>query len=141
MENNNLIDRRKHRRSEFAYPVDIKFFSPHPDNTSFSSYMKDISVSGACIEFEDRYGRVNLEELPGFRVKITISMPSGGKISVLSRIKWIRKDTTRHFFIVMGVEFENMEDWQLEDIKKFISLKNKDHNMMWNLWEQYEKQL
>ncbi len=141
MENDNPIDRRKHQRSEFAYPVDIKFFSQHPDNTSFRGYMKDISVSGACIEFEDRYGRVNLEELSGFKVKITISTLNRGKISVLSRIKWIRNDTSRHFFIVTGIEFENMEDWQLEDIKKFINLKNKDHNMMWNLWEQYEKQL
>ena len=41
----------------------------------------------------------------------------------------------------MGVEFEKPEEWQLDAVKKLIRLKKKDHNMMWSLWEQFEKNL
>jgi len=66
-------------------------------------------------------------------------MPRGDDIALLSVIKWIRRDVTDNAIVKVGIQFQRMEDWQLKTIKQLISLKNKDHNMMWNLFDNYEK--
>jgi len=146
MRDSALAENRKDARSNFAYPVEIKILSQHSDthssNTpSINGYLENVSISGLGILFEDRYGRVSTEGLNGSKVKITIVMPHGEKIVVVCIIRWVRKDAPEPFFIQLGIQFDNIEDWQLEAIKKLINIKNKDQNMMWNLWEQYEKHL
>jgi hypothetical protein len=37
----------------------------------------------------------------------------------------------------MGIEFSELDYRNLAIIERLIGMKNKDHNMMWNLWEQY----
>lgn len=134
-------DRRRHHRSEFAYLIAIKIFSQHTSGIVFSGYVDNMSTSGACIIIEDRYGRANPEELRGSKVKITIRIPESENISLIALTRWIKRDRNNSFAIMMGIEFENVEDWQLEKIKKIVVMKNKDQTMMWNLWEQYEKKL
>jgi hypothetical protein len=135
------ISDRRHERSEFAYPIEFKILSQRYEQRSFNGYIENVSESGSGILFEDRYGRVNAEELKGTKVKLSIVMPSGEKVVFITLIRWVRKDSPQPFFIQLGIEFEHIEDWQLEAIQKLVRVKNKDHNMMWNLWEQYEKQL
>lgn len=135
------IDQRKHQRSDFAYPVEIKIFSIRNKATEFDAYIKNISKGGACIQFEDKYGRVDFEELADAKIKITLFMPHGEKVILLSVVRRSEKDVPEQFFIKLGLQFENVEEWQMEAIKKLISLENKDQNMMWNLWEHFERQL
>lgn len=133
-----LIKRRKYPRSEFTYPVEFKLFVQNPEHASFKGYLKDISASGARLQFEDRYGRFKTEEMNNAKIKISFSIPNGDKPSIFARIRWIKKVDPRNFIIKMGIEFQNLEEWQLDVIEKLIHMRNKDHNMMWNLWEQYE---
>jgi hypothetical protein len=37
----------------------------------------------------------------------------------------------------MGIAFRDLDYESSLVIEKLIGLKSKDHNMMWNLWEQY----
>jgi hypothetical protein len=141
MNDSSFFDQRRHERSSFAYPVEIKILHQGDEMVTFSGYMENISVSGAGIYFEDRYGRVNIRELHESKVKISITMPNGEKIVLISNPRWIRKDVPQRLYIQAGLEFEHVEPWQLDAIKNLIRLKNKDHNMMWNLWESYENQL
>jgi hypothetical protein len=134
----NPADRRKFPRAEFTYPVEFKNFSQNPDHASFKGYLKDISVSGACLQFEDRYGRFQVQEMNNAKIKISFNIPYGDKVSIFAQIRWIKKIDPRNFFIKMGIEFHNLEAWQIDMIEKLITMRNKDHNMMWNLWEQYE---
>ncbi|MBI4848729.1 MAG: PilZ domain-containing protein [Nitrospirae bacterium] len=134
-----LADRRKFPRAVFTYPVEFKLFSQSAEHVSYTGYLKDISLSGACLQFEDKYGRLSLKELNKAKIKISFSIPHGGKASILALIRWIRKIDPRTFSIKMGIEFQDVENWQMESIEKLIGMRNKDHNMMWNLWEQYEK--
>jgi hypothetical protein len=127
------------KRTNVAYPVEFKLFSSQNDCTSFSGLVQNMSVDGACIQFEDRYGRLDLDELPGSKVKITISIPQGEKATIHSVIQWISRDISQSFLIRTGIEFVNLEDWQLKAVEKLIGLKNQDRNMMWSLLEQYEK--
>jgi hypothetical protein len=139
MEDKGVSDRRKYPRSVFTYPVELKIFSQRNGYSSFSGYLDNISISGACIKIEDRYGRINLKELLDSRAKVAIYMPQGEKVMFFSSVRWVKKDNTQRFIIKIGIEFENIENWQLEAIEKLITLKNKDKGMMWTLWEHYEK--
>jgi len=141
MENDDLSEKRKFYRSEFAYTVEIKILSGPMDSTVFNGYIENISMGGACIQFEDKYGRVNPDELSETKMKLIISMPDGEKMAVLSSAKRIKRNTPAQFFIEIGIEFENLEDWQQKAVSKLIASKKKDQNMMWNLWEQFEKKV
>lgn len=141
MDDSSHLDQRRHERSSFAYPVDFKILSHQMESVYYNGYIENVSVSGAGILFEDKYGKVNLNELKNSKVKMSIIMPDGEKVALISGVRWISKDPAQKFIIRIGLQFENVEDWQLVAVKKLIRLKNKDHNMMWNLWENYERQL
>ena len=140
MEKRDDLDRRKYERIGFTYPLELKIFSSQLTSTSFNGYIEDISVSGAGIKFEDRYGRIQIEGLSGTSAKLLIRMPHGDDIALLSTIKWIRRDIiSKKFIVKVGIEFQRLEAWQLKTVKQLIRLKNKDQNMMWNLFENYDK--
>ncbi|MEN8263142.1 MAG: PilZ domain-containing protein [Nitrospirota bacterium] len=141
MDNSDYIDRRKSDRSEFAYPVEIMFLSEIEDSTLFHGYIENISIGGSCIQFEDRYGRLSQANLSDTKVKLFLFMPEGEKVAVLSRVKRIQRNTPKQFFIEIGIEFENLEEWQEKAMKKLAASKKKDQNIMWNLWKQYEKKV
>lgn len=142
----NKSDRREYPRSEFTYPVEFRVFSRSSDSpafksinqTNFNGYLKDISLSGARLQFEDRYGRFDTKDMQNMRLKLTFKIPGGGRTSVFAEIKWIRKADSKDFIVKMGIMFKEMEVWQSDAIGKLIGMRNKDHNMMWNLWEQYQ---
>ncbi len=130
-------DRRKYPRSEFAYPAEFKVFYQNLEHLSFNGYLKDVSISGACLQLDDKYGRFNIKNTNNVKIKISFSIPNEDKVSIFAIIRWITKMDPRTFSIKMGIEFKDLAGWQLDIIEKLIGMKNKDHNMMWNLWEQY----
>jgi len=130
-------NRRQHPRSVFTYPVDFKVLSPKSDDISFTGYLKDISLGGAGLQFEDRYGRFNLSKAENAKLKLTLSIPRQDKVIIFAHVRWI-KNVKQNFQIKMGISFENLEYAEHAAIEKLIGLKSKDHNMMWNLWEQYD---
>ncbi|RJQ48806.1 MAG: PilZ domain-containing protein [Nitrospiraceae bacterium] len=136
-----VINRRKFFRSEFTYPVEFRLFSRGADNVYFKGYLKDISVSGACLQYDDTYGRFNLEEMRNAKIKLSLSIPNSDKVIVFALIRWVKRIDIRSFSFKMGIEFQDLERWQLDVIEKLIGMRNKDHNMMWNLWEQYNSNL
>lgn len=129
-------DRRRHPRSIFAYPVEFKIFFQKVDTAPFNGYLKDISISGACLQCEDKYGRIKMDEAKDVKLKLTISIPREEKFFIFAFIRWIRKDK-QTFQAEMGIEFSELDYRNLAIIERLIGMKNKDHNMMWNLWEQY----
>ena len=131
-----LANRRKHPRSVFTYPVAFKIVSRTFESVSFLGYLKDISLSGAGLEIEDHYGRLNIDEAKNGRVILTLNIPHGNKTHILAHIRWIRKkEGASH--VKIGISFKNLDYDDVTAIEKLIGLKGKDHNMMWNLWEQY----
>lgn len=136
--NANLADKRRHPRSKFTYPVKFTMFIGNHESASFKAYLKNMSVGGVCIRFEDRYGRIDFSRINGSVIKVSIDIPQEEKIYLRAMVHWIRKeDPQKGFFIRMGLELIDMEDWQVERIEKFINLKNKDQKMLWNLLDQH----
>lgn len=133
------IDRRRYPRSKFAYPVEFKIFSRNSEHTSFKGNLKDISINGAYLQFEDKYGRCNMQDMNNARLKISFTLPHEDKTNIFATIRWIKRINPGSFNIKMRIEFKDMEGWQLDIIERLIGMKNKDHHMIWNLWGQYEK--
>lgn len=104
---------------------------------TFRGYLRDISTSGACVEFEDRHGRCTMNGINNTKVKISFSILDGEKVDVFAQVKWVKKAADRTGSIKIGIEFKYMESW--DAIDQLIGMKNKDRNMMWNLWEQFLK--
>jgi len=139
MDDSEGIDKRRHKRSEIAYVIELKLLGDKKDQYTFRGYIEDVSDSGARIVFEDRYGRVTVEDITGSKIKLSITMPDGDRMALISTSRWARKDMPERFHIQVGIEFENIEQWQLDAIQNLVQTKNKDHSMMWNLWEHYER--
>lgn len=94
-------------------------------------------MGGSCLEFEDPFRRVVLKEPTETTVKLTLSIPGAEKIFILAKIRWIQniKDTST---VKIGIAFNDLPPDQAQAISSLINMKNKDHNMMWNLWEEYQ---
>ncbi|MBC8414059.1 MAG: PilZ domain-containing protein [Nitrospira sp.] len=138
MDNLSNINQRNSEREEFTYPVEFKMFSSNVSSLKYVGNVKSISPEGSRIEFEDRYGRMEHESIKDSKMKMSIGMPDGDKISLLAHICWVKKVPGQPFFVNMGVKFEKTEQWQVDAIAELMRLKNKDYNMMWSLWEQYD---
>jgi len=131
-----LKNGRRHLRTVFTYPVEFKVLSQKAESMSFVGYLKDISLDGAGLEIEDRYGRFNAYEAENGRVILTLSIPRENRIKISARIQWVKKkEGSSH--VRMGISFKDLDYADLTVIERLIGLKGKDHNMMWNLWEQY----
>ncbi len=133
-------ENRRYSRHQFAYPVKFDLFAPALASRSFSGVLYNISIGGACIQFEDKYGRIDPNSLNGSRVKVAIGIPEEEKVYLSAKIHWIRRASEKGFTFLMGIEYKDIEDWQLEHIERFIHLKNKDQKMLWNLWENHVHQ-
>ena len=130
--------KRRHRRVKFVYPVEFKILSPGFENRPFRGLFSTISMRGAGFYFKDKYGLINPEEIEDSRIKLEINVLQEEQIILIARIRSVRRDDSKQdFSVLIGVEFEDLFDWQLEKLEKIISLRNKDRKMMWNLWEHY----
>lgn len=130
------LNRRRHPRSVFAYPVEFELFLKKGESASYTGYLKDISLGGAGLQINDPYGRFNLEKAENGTLRLAISIPREKRIHIFARIQWARKaESTSH--VDMGIAFKDLDYESSLLIEKLIGLKSKDHNMMWNLWEQY----
>jgi len=121
-------------RSIFAYPVELTVFTSKSANISFRGCLRDISANGACVEFEDRHGRCNLNEMQDAKIKISFSILEGERVDAFARVQWVKKAAGGTGAMKMGIEFRYLESW--DAIDHLIGMKNKDRSMMWNLWEQ-----
>jgi c-di-GMP-binding flagellar brake protein YcgR len=136
----NGADRRREQRVEFSYLCQFKVLSPKPTVKSFTGYLQDISMGGACVQFEDKYGLfpLNVNEVESSRIKLTVKTLKKDPLIVFAVVRWIRKNTSNQSnSILIGIEFELSEYWMKERMRELIDLKNKDHKMMWHLWECY----
>jgi len=112
-----LPEKRGHTRLILSYPSELTLFSPILLDKSFIGYIKNLSTKGACIQLEDKYNRFDIIEQRDSWIELEINVPPGERISLNSQISWIRKDDPQHCFsILIGLEFKELNEWQLEQI-------------------------
>jgi hypothetical protein len=79
---------------------------------------------------------LNINEVKNGKIILTLSIPRENKTNIQAHVQWIkRKEGT--FRTKMGISFKDINYGDAAVIERLIGLKSKDHNMMWNLWEQY----
>ncbi len=140
--NNDLTEKRDHIRSKLYYPLDLTLFSPKFLDRSFSGYIKNLSLHGACIQLEDSYERFEKIEQEDSRVELEIDVPQGERISFDTGICWIKKNSDKKsisFFI--GLEFNELSDSNLEQIDRLSRIKKTDTQMLHALFDQHLKQI
>lgn len=129
------VERRRHARSALTYPVECKLFLQTP--LILKGFLRDISLSGSCLEFDDPFRRIIPEEALKAPLKLSLAVPGIDKMSVLGKVRWIKKleDSTA---VRMGIELTEVSMYQVDLISKLLGLRNRDHSMLWNLWEEYQ---
>jgi c-di-GMP-binding flagellar brake protein YcgR len=128
--------KRRYRRVKFVYPVEFKILSPGFESRSFRGLFSVIAMGGAGFHFKDKYGLIDPEMTIGARIKLDIDVLQEDRIFFFARVRSvIRDDSKDNLTILIGVEFEELLDWQLEKLERIISLRDKDRKMMWKLWE------
>jgi len=136
--NDGLLENRRKSRAEFAFPIKFNIYSRNSSSRSFSGFIRNMSVGGACIQFDDKYGRVDIDGLANKHVRFAVKVPDVEQIFFNASPIWGRKeDPKKSFSVLIGVEFTEMTDWQVEHLEKFIALRNKDLKMIWNLMDTY----
>jgi len=132
------IENRKYNRFDFSYPVDFKIFAPDFYDSWTSAFLDNISMGGSCIQFQDRYGRMPQQKIKDLRIKLKLFEPKGEDIFLLGVIRWTKsKKIDGKEFMLIGIEFESLQNWQSEKLEQFIRIKGKDHKMLWGLWDNY----
>jgi c-di-GMP-binding flagellar brake protein YcgR len=131
-----LAERREYHRIEFTYPVKFKVFTPNPITQSFAGFLTNMSACGACIQFEDRYGRLDSDSVLESKVKMSIRLTHEDQFILIAMIRWINKDVSeQESSILMGLEFNEVAEWQYDKINQFISMRKNDKKLMWKLWD------
>jgi hypothetical protein len=132
-----FMNKRRHLRSTFTYPVEFKIFTQNA--VALKGVLRDISLGGSCLEFDDPYRRVVLKQAVNASLKLSLAIPGFDQMFVLARIQWI-KNIENTTMVKLGIEFTDVTMDQVDLIDKLVGMRNKDHNMLWNLWEEYQNQ-
>lgn len=133
---NGLEERREYPRIEFTYPVNFKVFASNPTSAPFAGFLTNMSMGGACIQFEDRYGRLDSDSIIESKVKMAIRLTQEDQFFLIAMVRWVNKDVSkRDSSIFMGLEFDEVAEWQYDKINQFISMRKNDKKLIWKLWD------
>jgi c-di-GMP-binding flagellar brake protein YcgR len=132
-------ERRKGPRADVYHPIRFKLFSPDVRLAPLDGFLKDISVGGARIGIEDPYGQFKHMALKGLRTKLEIALPESEPVQLLCVVSWtrvVRAASSNQ--IDLGLEFADVEPWQVEKIQAFMAIRHTDQTMFWNMWDAYQ---
>lgn len=74
-------------------------------------------------------------------IELTIDVPQGEQVSLNTRICWIKKDNLqKSSSVLIGLEFDEINEGQLEQIRRLTRIRKKDHQMLNDLFDYYVKQ-
>jgi len=97
---------------------------------------------GATIQGKDKYGLVDTTTTINVRAKIELDIFQQEKVFLFARVRSvIEADPDQDSTYVIGVEFEEMEEWQQEIINRIFNMRDKEHKMIWNLLDRNQEEV
>ncbi|MGD9080419.1 MAG: PilZ domain-containing protein [Desulfobacterales bacterium] len=121
-------ERRAYVRLERSLPVRFKILAEQKGKT-FTATTKNISRGGLCLEIQQDTVEL-LENLSGTEPKISINLDilipppdaaaSVGPAWISSRVDWTRKPTVKNPVMLIGLEFEGVNDEARKRIHNYI---------------------
>ena len=140
--NNASRNKRRSRRVKFVYPITLKIFSQGASSRVLMCLFKSISMNGATIQGKDKYGLVDPTIIINARVKIELNIFQKEKVFLFARVRSvIEADLEQDSSYLIGVEFEELEEWQEEIINRIFNLRDKEHKMIWNLLDRNQEEV
>ena len=140
--NNESRNKRRSRRVKFVYPITLKIFSKGASSRVLMCFFKSISMNGATIQGKDQYGLVDPTTIINARVKIELNIFQKEKVFLFARVRSvIEADLEQDSSYLIGVEFEELEEWQEEIINRIFDLRDKEHKMIWNLLDRNQEEV
>ncbi|MDY6842521.1 MAG: PilZ domain-containing protein [Thermodesulfobacteriota bacterium] len=132
--------KRENVRFELPTMVILKFFNPDGSGKTVitvNAVIKDLSLGGACIEIDERYTPIDIDQLAKQIVKMNIRFPDKAKTPyILGSVRWFKREVKKGKYILrLGIQFEEMSEDTIRAIKEFIDLGIGDQNLLWDLWE------
>ena len=121
-------ERRAYVRLDSSLPVKFKISAEQKSKT-YTATTKNISRGGLCLEIDQNIQQL-LENLSGTDVKISIDLdtlipqpktaPPAKAAWISSRVDWARKPTAKNPAILLGLEFEGIDDEARKRIHGYI---------------------
>ena len=119
-----------------THPIRFKLFARDVKLPPTVGCVKDMSLGGARVRIEDPFGQMQVTALRGHRAKLEITMPDGETLHVVCVVTWVRRPTRgRQDDVELGVQFELLEDKQLQKIAAFLDMRHTDRTMLWSMWD------
>ncbi len=135
-------NKRRSKRVNFVYPVTFKLFSQGSSSRCLNGLFKNISIIGANIHFKDKYGLIDPLTIIDSRAKIELNIFGEDKVFLFATVRSITETNKKNEpAYQIGVEFEKLEKWQEENIKRIFNLRDKEHKMMWNLLDRNQEEI
>ncbi len=134
-------ERRRAPRSEVQHPIRFKLFSRDVTVPPMDGCLRDISLEGARVALEDHHAQFSCKSLKGLRTKLQITLPESEEtLQLISTVAWARRARASvGSELEVGLSFTDVEPWQLEKIKQFLSARHNDQTMLWNMWDSYQQ--
>ena len=133
---------RRSVRHEIPIKVNLKIFLTD-DKTELDSvgYTRDISLGGACIEFEKKHWGVKKETVIDSDAMLHIYLPNVDEtLEIMGTVLWIRKDTQADKDLsLMGIQFKTLSDADRDFLNEYCFGSDGEQNLLWDLWETYVK--
>jgi c-di-GMP-binding flagellar brake protein YcgR len=121
-------ERRAYVRLDSSLPVKFKISAEQKSKT-YTATTKNISRGGLCLEIDQNIQQL-LENLSGTDVKISIDLdtlipqpekaPPAKAAWISSRVDWARKPTAKNPAMLLGLEFEGVNDEARKRIHGYI---------------------
>ena len=132
-------DQRRFRRAVLTHPIRFKLFARDARLAPTVGYVKDMSLGGARIRIQDRFGQVQATALRGQRAKLEITLPDGDTLHVVSLVTWVKRPiTARQEEVELGVQFELLEGTQLQKISALLAMRHTDRTLLWSMWDSFQ---
>lgn len=133
-------EQRRDPRSDLPTMVILKVFSRDDgkkEAITLKGIAKDLSLSGVCIEIDERYVPIDIDQLTEQTVKMEIRFPEGTKTPyILGIVRWIKRKTAKGSSLLLaGIKFTDITEDNFQALKKFLGLGAGDQNLLWDLWE------
>ena len=134
------FNRRCEKRQEVYHSIRIQIVSPEWTRSGFPTRydgtIRNLSMGGMSIYLNEGYNPLNIDDLLGKRIKIDINIPlEDTRVFVLGEVRWANREEEVKHIVTLGVQFVEMTDFNLKNIKKLLAVQAGDHNMLWSLWD------
>jgi hypothetical protein len=136
----NPSERRREKRHEIYHPIRIFIVDPewvqYGLPARYDGFVSNLSREGMCIYLQEGHNPLDIDDLLGRRIKIEINIPFvSQRFFLLGEVRWgTRAGQARHV-VLLGMRFVEMTRFHLQNIEKFLAVDDKDHNMLWDLWD------